>query len=90
MKKIFLLGLVVLSSCKGKYVPSPVETCIHNKDNSAQCTDLRLPKEQQDYKRTNLENYWCTGPNDQLSLYNYAQDLRKKLIACESRSQNSY
>lgn len=68
-----------------KYAPKPVEICIMNDNYSAQCTDLRLKKEDQNYKRDVLENYICTNPSDEEYLYNYASDLRERLIKCETR-----
>lgn len=85
MKNILTVALMLsMAGCRGKYLPPVVETCVHNEENSAQCTDLRKEADKQDYKRTKLTNYWCTSASDQGLLYNYGQDLRSKLITCEA------
>jgi hypothetical protein len=85
---LLLLTLVCLASCRVKYAPPQVETCIHNEDSSAECNDLRLPKEQQSYTKYNLTNMICTNTDDYGALYSYASDLREKLIKCESQKND--
>lgn len=79
------LILVSASNCSVKYAPKKVETCIHNEDNSAECNDMRKPESEQSYERTNLTNYICTNTVDYNYLYDYANDLRQKLIRCENQ-----
>lgn len=76
------------TACSVKYVPPKVENCLHNQDNSAECTDLRKPKGEQAYTREDLTNYICTGPGDYERLYNYGASLREKLIRCENMPRN--
>lgn len=73
------------SSCSVKYAPPKVETCVHNQDNSAECTDLRLPENDRQYSTEKLENYICTNSDDYGLLYSYAANLREKLIKCENQ-----
>lgn len=82
---LLILLLVCLSSCKAPHAPPIVEICIHNADNSAECTDLRLPKEKQQYTKSPMTNDICTKASDEAQLYNYCSDLRQKLIECENR-----
>jgi hypothetical protein len=84
-EKFLLLNLllVLVSSCETPHAPPKVETCIHNYDNSAECSDLRLPQSEQSYNKSELENYICTNPKDYESMYLYCSDLREKLVKCE-------
>jgi hypothetical protein len=83
MKYIILILLV--TSCKGKYKAPLAESCIHNEDNSAECTDLRIENpDERSYTRYELENYICTSDSDYRTYYNYIQNLREKLIKCEA------
>lgn len=84
---LVILTLVSASNCSVKYAPPKVETCIHNEDNSAECNDLRLKDGEQDYERIELKNYICTSPRDEESIFKYANDLREKLIQCESMEE---
>jgi hypothetical protein len=81
---LLILLIVFLSSCKVKFPPPPIEKCIHNSDNSAECADLRKGKDA--YTRTDLTNYICTSAKDEEAAYNYCADLRQKLITCENRT----
>lgn len=85
--KNLLLSLLAgcLVNCKAPYPAPKIEKCVHNSDNSAECADLRLDDDRQVYTRTNLENYICTNPHDEGTLYNYCADLRRRLIECERR-----
>ena len=84
-----LISLIALiSSCKVKYPPPMIEKCVHNIESSAECADLRKPKNEQSYTNYKLENYVCTNPKDELAAYNYCADLRQKLIQCENRTCN--
>ena len=76
------------TACSAKYAPPKVENCIHNQDNSGECTDLRKPEGQQQYTNDNLVNYICTNPSDYEKMYSYAADLRQKLIQCENQPRN--
>jgi hypothetical protein len=80
---LWSLLLVFLNSCKTPYPFPKLETCIHNEDNSAECADLRLPKNEQSYSKVELKNYICTNPDDYGSAFNYCSDLREKLVKCE-------
>lgn len=84
-----ILTLALASNCSVKYAPPKVETCIHNEDLSAECNDLRLPKEEQSYSRTDMTNYICTNSDDYGQLYSYASNLREKLIKCESQLKSN-
>ena len=85
--KNLLLSLLLawLASCKAPWPPPAIEKCIHNAENTAECADLRKPKEEQSYTRTDLVNYICTSPGDEEKLYNYCANLRQKLIECERK-----
>lgn len=80
------LLLVSLNNCATPHRPPQIETCIHNDSNSAECTDLRLPKDKQSYTNVELTNYICTNPKDEQTMYNYCADMREKLIQCERKS----
>ena len=79
------LSLAWLVSCKAPWPPPAIEKCIHNAENTAECADLRKPKEEQSYTRADLVNYVCTSPKDEEKLYNYCANLRQKLIECERK-----
>ena len=65
-----------------------IETCIHDQGNSAQCADLRKPKDQQVYELDNLANYICTNSTDEQTMYDYVNKLRNDLIRCENKGAN--
>lgn len=82
---LLLACLCSFSSCQIKYPPPLIERCIHNPSNDAECADLRLPKEERSYERTNLTNYICTNGADETLMYNYVNKLRNDLIKCENK-----
>lgn len=83
---LWILLLSFQSSCSELPYSIPlISTCIHNKENSAECADLRRPKDHQGFFENNLENYICRTPEDEKLIYDSIQDMRKKLIECESR-----
>lgn len=87
---VFLLSLLFVclssfSSCSVKYAPPKGEVCIHNQDNSAECTDLRKPEVDRQYTKLDLTNNICTNPPDYERYFNYCSDLRSKLIKCENQ-----
>lgn len=86
-KTSFFLAIILVTAlgCKVPWPPPAIEKCIHNADNTAECADLRKPKEAQSYTRTDLVNYICTSPKDEEKLYNYCANLRQKLIECERK-----
>lgn len=81
----FLKSLLVVSlvSCKPPHKIPSTEICVHNDDNSAECTDLRLPEGERSYTNESLENYLCTNPQDYQTMSDYMFDIREKLIRCE-------
>ncbi len=85
--KSFLVVLAV-SSCK-THAPPEIESCVHNEDATAECYDPRLENDRRSYQNQKLENYICTNPNDYERMYNYAVDLRSKLIQCERDLNNN-
>lgn len=84
VKNLVLISLIsLIVSCKLPYKFPTVEVCIHSEGNYASCTDLRKSKEP--YENNNLTNYICTNANDYNTMYSFSQDLRQKLIECESK-----
>lgn len=79
------LSLLVVSlvSCKPPYKIPSAEICVHNDDNSSECTDLRLPEGDRSYTNYKIENYICTNPKDYQMMMDYVYDIREKLIKCE-------
>ncbi len=79
------LSLLVVSlvSCKPPYKIPSGEICVHNDDQSAECTDLRLSEDDRSYTNYKLENYICTNPKDYQTMMDYVYDIREKLITCE-------
>ena len=80
-----VLSLLVVSlvSCKPPHKIPSGEICVHNDDQSAECTDLRLPEDDRSYTNYKLENYICTNPKDYQIMMDYVYDIREKLIKCE-------
>lgn len=81
-----VLSLLVVSlvSCKPPYKIPSAEICVHNDDNSSECTDLRLPEGDRSYTNYKIENYICTNPKDYQTMMDYVYDIREKLITCEA------
>jgi hypothetical protein len=78
--KFWLVILAVNTSCQTDVFRRPVEPqCIHNEDNSAECTDR-----DRSYTETNLENYACT-PIESFGRYqSYVIELEERLLKCEA------
>lgn len=88
MKNVAALCVIlILSSCRGRYLPPKAELCAIGDGYFLQCNDPRLTEDRQDYDRTyeSSINYLCTNPRDFELFRNYCSDLRAKLINCENQ-----
>jgi hypothetical protein len=87
MKNVAILFVVLmLSSCKGRYLPPKAELCAIGDGYFLQCNDPRLVEGKQDYDREYQSsiNYLCTNPRDFEAFRNYCSTIRTKLIKCEN------
>lgn len=87
MKSVVALSVIlILSSCKGRYLPPKAELCAIGDGYFLQCNDPRLAEGRQDYDKPYAEsiNYLCTNPRDFEAFRNYCGNLRSKLISCEN------
>ena len=77
MKKIAFL--LLLAACKDGYAPPKIELCTTS-EGLFVCSDLRKPKDQQEYSRLIDNNMICTNSLDYNRAYDYCADMRKELI----------
>ena len=77
------VSLIVLSACKGKYIPPSRELCVLGDDYKMACNDPRIGDDS--YLRDYQLNYICTNAADYKAVYNYVADMRAKLIKLERK-----
>lgn len=83
---LVVLMMLVVSSCVS-YPPPKGEICLVTKQGDAACDDNRLNQNNRSYFRELDKGDTCTNPSDYQRFFDYAADLRKKLIACERRTR---
>ena len=88
-EKLFSASLLAVSSlllaatCE-IYSPPEIETCVHNEN------DYGCILEESEYDRSFNDSigYLCTNPDDYHRIVSYCEDIRVKLINCESKVCN--
>jgi len=70
------------SSCDDHYPPPKIKDCVHIGLSGIWCVET--DESERLYEHTESHGFKCTDPRGYERLYNYTDDLRKKLIQCEN------
>ena len=94
MRKLAKTGLILYAILTGaskcEKHPSPIgELCLIGPGKS-QCNDPRLEKKNYERENKEMVNYFATNPDDFRAIKDYTEEIRTKLIQCESKSKGPY
>ena len=78
---VILLGILIVSSCRGHYPAPKVELCGYANTGELACNNPNL--DEPDYFRFPTVGDICSNANDYARTRKYCLDLREKLIKCE-------